>query len=148
MLKLFTLLCASALAHTITGIVDKKGSPLEFQHCKISVNSGEFNALVDNSGRFQVGVPSEGTYKLEVHHVHYYFEPVVVEVMDEEFAPGKHMKVFLFSLKEGRDYRLKYPLELEPSSKFQYFEEKAPFDPLVYLKNPFVIMIGMTLLLS
>ena len=51
-------------------------------------------------------------------------------------------------MKHGKDFRLVYPLVLDPSGKFGYFEIKPPFDPLSYLKNPFVIMIGVTLLMS
>ena len=79
---------------------------------------------------------------------YYYFEPVVVEIYEEEFAPGKDSKAFLFSLKHGKDYRLVYPLVLDPSSRFGYFEAKQPFNFWAYLKNPFVIMIGMTLCMS
>lgn len=88
------------------------------------------------------------TYKLEVQNINYYFEPAVVDVMEEEFAPGKHIKAFLFSLKDGKDFRLMYPLQLEPSSRVSYFEDRAPFDPISYLKNPFVWMIGVSFLMS
>ena len=54
----------------------------------------------------------------------------------------------MFSLKHGKDFRLVYPLVLDPSGRFGYFEIKPPFDPLSYMKNPFVIMIGVTLLMS
>ena len=93
-------------------------------------------------------VESAGTYKVEVQNLNYHFEPVVVDIFDEEFAPGKDTKAFLFSLKQGKDYRLVYPLVLDPSGRFGYFEIKTPFDPLSYLKNPFVIMIGVTLVMS
>ena len=36
----------------------------------------------------------------------------------------------------GKDYRLKYPIALEPSSRYQYFEERPQFDRFVCLKNP------------
>ena len=39
-------------------------------------------------------------------------------------------------------------MHLEPTSRQSYFEERAPFDPTVYLKNPFVWMIGLSLLMS
>ena len=80
----------------------------------------------------------------------YHFEPTIVEVYESEFAPGKDTKAFLYSLKFGKDAntRLAYPLVLDPSGRFGYFEIKAPFDPWAYLKNPFVIMIGVTLLMS
>lgn len=80
--------------------------------------------------------------------MNYYFEPVVVDIYEQEFAPGKQTKAFLFSLKHGKDFRLMYPLELEPSARIQYFEPEPKIDPFSYLKNPFVIMIGVTLMMS
>jgi len=99
-------------------------------------------------GNFKVAVPGAGTYRLDVLNTSFHFEPVVVEVYAEEFQPGKNIKAFLYSTKTGKDYRLLYPLQLDPSGILKYFEVKPPFNPMVYLKNPFVIMIGMTALLS
>lgn len=115
---------------------------------KISVNSGEYSGLVDLNGVFNIQVNQPGLHKLEVFHRYFFFEPVVVEIFEEDFAPTKNMKAYLFSMSDGKDFRLRYPLELEPSSRIAYFEEKTPFDPLVYMKNPFVIMIGFSLLMS
>ena len=114
----------------------------------MAINNGEYNGLVDNLGNFKVSVPTTGTYKVEIFNPSFYFEPVVVEISEEEFAPGKDTKAFLFSLTKGKDFRLMYPLVLDPSSKIQYFEPVPQFDPISYLKNPFVIMIGVTFLLS
>ena len=114
----------------------------------MQINGGEYTGLVDQAGRFQVRVPSPGNYKVEVLNPLYYFEPVVVEIYEEEFQAGKDTKAFLFSLSKGKDFRLVYPLVLDPSGRRAFFEKKPPFDPTVYLKHPFVIMIGVTLLLS
>lgn len=54
----------------------------------------------------------------------------------------------MFSITKGKDYRLVYPLQLDPSGRYGFFEIKPPFDPMSYLKNPFVIMIGVSLLMS
>ena len=99
-------------------------------------------------GNFNIVVPETGSYKIEVKNPFYHFEPVIVEMYDEEFAPGKDTKAFLYSMKHGKDFRLVYPLVLDPSGRFGYFEIKPPFDPTAYLKNPFVIMIGVTLLMT
>ena len=74
------------------------------------INGGEQSCLVDNAGNFKVEVPKPGNYKLEVFNLNYYFEPVVVEIYEEEFSPGKNTKAFLFSIKHGKDLRLVYPL--------------------------------------
>jgi len=73
---------------------------------------------VDNTGKFQIVVPYPGLYKLEVSNLMVHYEPVVVEVLEEEFAPNKNIKAYLYNLKSGKEYRLKYPLELEPSSRY------------------------------
>ncbi len=58
------------------------------------------------------------------------------------------IRAYLFNIKSGKDnVRLAYPLQLEPSSKMIYFEIEQPFNPLNYLKNPMVIMMGVTGLL-
>ena len=83
----------------------------------MSINGGEYSCLVDNLGNFKVEVPTSGSYKLEVFNRQYFFEPVIVDIYEEEFAPGKNIKAFLFSLKKGKDFRLVYPLQLDPSSR-------------------------------
>ena len=90
----------------------------------------------------------------------YHFEPVVVEIAKPEDMVGPMgtdsevnkrrpptVRAFLFSMKTGRDVRLAYPLQLEPSMRMQYFEIEPPFNPLNYLKNPMVIMVGVSGLL-
>ena len=121
---------------------------MEYSLTQIVINGGEYTGFVDNMGSFGVYVDSPGTYKLEVINMNWHFEPVIVEVHQEEVSPGKHCKAFLYSMKSGKDYRLMYPLQLDPLSRNQYFEIEPPFDPTVYLKNPFVMMVGMTFLMS
>ena len=95
----------------------EKTSQLQFQDTYVSINSGQYSCLVDNLGNFRVEVPSTGNYKLEVFNLNYHFEPVIVEIYDEEFAPGKNTKAFLFNIKTEKDFRLVYPLQLDPSSR-------------------------------
>ena len=93
-------------------------------------------------------MPGPGSYKVEIVNPHFYFEPVVVDIYAEEFQEGKDTKAFLFSTTKGKDYRLVYPLQLDPSGRYGYYEIKPPFDLWSYLKNPFVIMIGVSLLMN
>ena len=146
--SLFFLLVVFIQAYLVTGVIDRKNTKLDYSKIRISFNSGEYNGLVDNTGKFQVSVPYPSQYKLEVQNLQVHFDPVIIEVLEEEFAANKNIKAYLFNLKTGKDYRLKYPLELEPGYRYQYFEERLPFDPFTYLKNPFVMMIGMSILMS
>ena len=38
------------------------------------------------------------------------------------------------------DQVIRYPLQLEPMTRFKYYEEREKFDPTTYLKNPMVMM--------
>lgn len=144
-----SLIALLGSAHLITGSIDRKSTTLDFSQVSVTLNNGEYQGLVDLNGAFAIAVPDyAAAYKLQVHNLNYYFEPVVVEVSDEAHSAGKYIKAFLYSIQTGRDYRLMYPLQLEPTSRFSYFEERVPFDPTVYLKNPFVWMIGVSLVMS
>lgn len=61
----------------------------------------------------------------------------------------------MYNIKSGKDYKLVYPLHLEPSHRIQYFEVteflslmcmkiEEKFNPMNWLKNPMVMMVGMT----
>jgi hypothetical protein len=87
---LLGLLGVICQAHLITGTIDRKGNVLDFSKVQITLNGGEYNSLVDSAGKFSIVVPNHAAlYKLEVQNLHFYFEPVVVDVLDQEFAPGK-----------------------------------------------------------
>ena len=45
----------------------------------------------------------------------------------------------------SKGQRLLYPLILEPSNKIKYFDIEEGFNPLVYLKSPMVLMIGVSM---
>ena len=46
-------------------------------------------------------------------------------------------------MKDGsKGVRLLYPLQLEPSHMINYFEKEEPFNPMVFLKDPYFLMIG------
>lgn len=47
-------------------------------------NSLRKRAFVDAAGNFQVYTPLPGMYKLEVYNAQFYFEPVIVFVMNDE----------------------------------------------------------------
>ena len=77
-----------------------------------------------------------GIYKLEVFQRHFYFEPVIVEINenDQDSSSKKKYSAYLFTLQNGsKGQRLIYPLHLEPSHKVKYFDIEEPFNPLAYL---------------
>ena len=108
--------------------------------------------FVDIFFKFKVYVSEPGIYKLEVFHSNFYFDPVMVEIRSEaEVAANPHLKsysAYLYTLNTGaKSMRLMYPLELEPSHKIKYFEIEEPFNPMVWLKSPMVLMIGVSMMM-
>lgn len=136
--------CATfAQSHLVTGTISH---PIDYSELKVSLNNGEYQSLVDSQGQFVVSVPDySATYKLEVFSSLWYFEPVVIEIQDDSDKP---IKAYMFSVESGKDFRLMYPLGIEPSFRISYFDERPPFDPTKYLSNPFVWMIGLSLVMN
>ena len=149
-LVLLALLSLAVRAdHIITGSIERQHWPLDFSQMSVTLNNGEYSGLVDINGQFAIAVPEfPATYKLQVFDTNNYFEPVVVEISDQPHAAGKFIKAYLFSIKNGKDLRLMYPLVLEPDGRLNYFEDRIPFDPTQYLKNPLVWMVGLMLIFS
>ena len=138
----------------ITGKIDNKNiTSLRFEDVKLRlIGNHGFSKLgfVDYTGNFKIYVADPGQYKLEVYHSNFYFEPVLVDVKAESELEGtsKQYTAFLWIMNSGsKGVRLLYPLQLEPSHKIKYFDIEEAFNPLVYLKSPMVLMIGVSLLL-
>jgi hypothetical protein len=51
---------------------------------------------------------------------------VIVEIMNvdenDEIAKKRQIRAYMYNIKSGKDYKLVYPLHLEPSHRIQYFE--------------------------
>eukprot|EP00347_Sterkiella_histriomuscorum_P009388 403341402 len=136
----------------IQGVIDNKGlKHLDYSNTKVILNGGEFTGFVNNMGAFNIYVPKNGTYKLDVVNLNYHFESVIVEILNvdqnDEVAKKRQIRAYMYNIKSGKDYKLVYPLQLEPSNRIQYFEIEEPFNPLVYLKNPMVLMVGVSAVL-
>ena len=71
--------------------------------------------FVDTYGNFKLYVEEPGLYKIEIFHIKYYFEPVVVKIASEEELienpSSKLYSAYLYDLKTGtKAARLLYPL--------------------------------------
>ena len=115
----------------------------------IGKNGFQKFGFVDPSGNFKVYVDQAGTYKIEIFNINFYFEPVIVSIISDEDMPTagqqKQYSAYIYSLNTGgKGQRLLYPLQLDPSHKIKYFDQEEPFNPMVYLKHPFVLMGGLS----
>jgi hypothetical protein len=49
-------------------------------------------------------------------------EVLEIDAPAEESKKKLQIRAYMFNLKSGKDFRLVYPVQLEPSSRIQYFE--------------------------
>ena len=70
---------------------------------------------------------------------------MVVDVVVDENDKDTYYEAYILTLNTGqKSQRLLYPLQLEPSHKIQYVEKEEAFNPMIWLKNPMVLMIGFS----
>ena len=153
---ILNIILALTSGYEIKGLIDNKNIPtLRFSEIELTLigkKGFRKKAFVDLLGKFKIDLEEPGIYKLETFHHNFYFEPVVVDIksdLEMESNPqGKQNSAFLYQLQTGsKGIRLIYPVQLEPSHKIKYFEIEEPFNPLVYLKSPYALMIGFSALM-
>jgi hypothetical protein len=66
----------------------------------------------------------------------------------EIFAKGSHVRTKAYTNNEMvRRSALPYPLKITPITRLNYFVEREKFDPMSYLKNPMVLIIGLSMVM-
>jgi len=118
----------------VTGV-----SPSEI---KVILNGGQYSTFVRVDGGFALQDVSAGTHWLEVVCAKYAFDPVTIHVS------AKHNGRIKATVFDDPSFELRYPLRLQPVRVAQYFEIREPFSFGAYLKNPMVLMMGVTLLIG
>jgi len=115
------------------------------QTIRVFVDDGKYRAIVRHDGSFQVHNVPEGLHFLSVVAPGWHFESVRLEVS----VKGEKMRVRAFTNNEMvKRTPLPYPLKLAPSTKLNYFVEREKFNPMTYLKNPMVLMVGFTMIMA
>lgn len=100
--------------------------------------NGKFFTYANSDGEFRFAAVPDGSYLLEVYDLVHHYDPVLVEVSHQKDVKARG---FLYDIKIGKGRKLANPMVLAPSKQLAYFEQKEPFNPISYLKNPMVIMM-------
>lgn len=110
----------------------------KFNGAKVLLNGGEHIALVRADGTFEFHELPAGTYVAEPFMVDYVFSPIRIDVSTRERG-----RIRVTST-TGRQEKLPYPLQIRPERKAEYFQQREPYNFWGLLKNPMVIMMGIT----
>jgi hypothetical protein len=72
----------------------------------------------------------------------------MAQVRLEIFSKGSHVRIKAYTNNEMvRRSALPYPLKVTPISRLNYFVEREKFDATSYLKNPMVLIIGLSMVM-
>lgn len=126
--------------YSIQGAIRLSKQQLKSTACRVNINGGQMVGFVRADGSFTVSGVAPGTYLLEVYHPDFIFSPIRIDVSAKE--KGK-VRASIAATRA----KLQYPLSLRPDKPAVYFQQHAPVDWTSMLKNPMVIMMGITMIM-
>lgn len=96
--------------------------------------------FVHEDGSFIFHNLLDGTYTITVNDEKFEYESLIVE------ANGDDVQAFQRNFKTGKGFKVKYPLQIKPIANI-IFEEDSQNVMSSLLKSPYMIVIGMTVLM-
>jgi len=128
--------------YPIEGIVLlPRGSKLS--SVRLMINGGKHVGIPQANGKFTIHGLAPGTYYLEVQCPEFVFSPIRIDISARDKGKVRATTADPMRKKE----RIRYPLSIKPIARPQYFEEHKPFNPLSFLANPMVLMMGVMMLI-
>ncbi len=114
----------------------------EFQSVFLHAEKEENNKVIftNDKGEFTLLNLQDGRYFLTVNDNVYDYETILIEVENDE------VKAYQYSIKNGKGLKLKYPIQIRPLLKIVY-EEESPSILGSVVKSPYMIIIGMTVVM-
>jgi len=120
----------------------RQNERFEYQSVFLQAEKEENNKVVftNDKGDFTLLNIQDGRYFLTVNDNIYDYETILIEVENEE------VKTYQYSIKNGKGLKLKYPIVIRPLLKIVY-EEESPSILSSVVKSPYMIIIGMTVVM-
>ena len=135
---------ASATTRTIEGrLAYTDQSPFNIT-TRITLNNGEYSTYSRSDGSFSIFHVGPGVHQLDVHNSEYMFGQVKIQVLEEMLSDEEPPKCIEYAYPGAAKMATKYPLELMPHAKYQYFEKKRGFSLFGLLKNPMVLLMAVS----
>ncbi|KAJ4347847.1 uncharacterized protein N0V89_009217 [Didymosphaeria variabile] len=129
-------------------------------HATLQSSGPPLDAYITRSNSFNFNNVSVGSYLATIHSRDYAFEPLRIDVTLEEAVEGsgdKREKVHAWQTFIGNEWDNKgeprgeggngLVIEVPPKAPKEYFQERAGFSPLSFLKNPMILMGLFTLIM-
>jgi len=101
--------------------------------------SGTYLGIPSISGDFKVQNVPSGSYLLEVFSTKYVYDLIRLDIKTGKVRAR---------VANDTTVALSYPLNIKPIGKAVYFVDRQPYNFSSILKNPMMIMVGITMLLT
>eukprot|EP01113_Clastostelium_recurvatum_P025362 TRINITY_DN3050_c0_g1_i1.p1 TRINITY_DN3050_c0_g1~~TRINITY_DN3050_c0_g1_i1.p1 ORF type:complete len:206 (-),score=36.51 TRINITY_DN3050_c0_g1_i1:6-623(-) len=143
---LLMLMATYAIAATKTYTIEGKLKVSITPDVVVSVrgpDGRQYTGLPRGDGVFKVrGLASGDGYILEVRATKYVFDTVKIDISSQED------KLRAMKLTNITEVRINYPLELSPLGTITPFKPRQPYDFTSILRNPMILMVGFTMLMT
>ncbi|KAJ4289776.1 hypothetical protein N0V90_011106 [Kalmusia sp. IMI 367209] len=129
-------------------------------HATLQSTGPLLDAYITRSNSFNFNNVSVGSYLATIHSRDFVFEPLRIDVTLEEAVEGsgdKRETVKAWQTFIGNEWDNKgenrgeggngLVIEVQPRTPKEYYQERAGFSPLSFLKNPMILMGLFTLIL-
>ncbi|GBB91874.1 hypothetical protein RclHR1_01930016 [Rhizophagus clarus] len=111
---------------------------------KIILDGGKYSALIRKNGKFVIEDVPQGSYLLEISSKKFIYPKIRVDVDSEGVRP---FVTIIGSEWSNTGPSLQYPLELPARSASEYFMVRDGFSIASLFANPYIIMMGFSVLL-
>lgn len=111
---------------------------------KIILDGGKYSALIRKNGKFVIDDVPQGSYLLEISSKKFIYPKIRVDVDSEGVRP---FVTIIGSEWSNTGPSLQYPLELSARSTSEYFMVRDGFSIASLFANPYIIMMGFSVLL-
>ncbi|KAF1970144.1 hypothetical protein BU23DRAFT_557038 [Bimuria novae-zelandiae CBS 107.79] len=129
-------------------------------HATLQSTGAPLDAYITRSNSFNFHNVSVGSYLATIHSRDYVFEPLRIDVTLEEEVEGsghQREKVHAWQTFIGNEWDNKgetrgeggngLVIDVQPRAPKQYYQERAGFSPVSFLKNPMILMGLFTLIM-
>jgi hypothetical protein len=109
---------------------------------KIALNNGEKVTYSRLDGSFAFYNVPPGVHLLDVYSHHLHFSQVKVQLLPDAMDSPKCIE---YAFPGAPKSVIQHPIHLKAHAKYEYFQPKQGFSPLVLLKNPMMLMMLLSI---